>query len=81
MTLTVTPDRPLVRTAGKSQRYVLVEIEAPVSSSTKPRLPLNFALVIDRSGSMNGAKITQARNAALYALGLLAPRDRIAVVA
>lgn len=81
MTLTVTPDRALVRTAGKSQRYVLVEIEAPVSSGTKPRLPLNFALVIDRSGSMNGAKITQARNAALYALGLLAPRDRIAVVA
>ena len=44
MTLTVTPDRALVRTAGKSQRYVLVEIEAPVSSGTKPRLPLNFAL-------------------------------------
>jgi hypothetical protein len=43
MTLTVTPDRALVRTAGKSQRYVLVEIEAPVSSTTKPRLPLNFA--------------------------------------
>jgi len=81
MTLTVTPDRSLVRTAGKSQRYVLVEIEAPVSSTTKPRLPLNFALVIDRSGSMNGAKIAQARNAALYALGLLAPRDRISVVA
>ena len=81
MTLTVTPDRALVRSAGKSQRHVLVEIEAPISSTTKPRLPLNFALVIDRSGSMNGAKIEQARNAALYALGLLTPRDRIAVVA
>jgi len=80
MNLTLTPDRSLIRVAGESVRYVLANIEAPLASG-KQRLPLNFALVIDRSGSMRGDKLDQARQAAVYALGLLSPSDRIAVVA
>jgi Ca-activated chloride channel homolog len=45
------------------------------------RTPVNVALVIDRSGSMQGAKIEDAREAALLALDLLEPRDTISVVA
>jgi Ca-activated chloride channel homolog len=81
MSLTLTADRRLIRDAGKSARYLVANIEAPLRSGERRRLPLNFALVIDRSGSMTGAKILHARDAAIYALGQLQQRDRIAVVA
>ncbi len=45
------------------------------------RTPANIALVIDKSGSMQGAKITDAREAALMALGRLREDDTLAVVA
>ncbi|MEX2482399.1 MAG: VWA domain-containing protein, partial [Gammaproteobacteria bacterium] len=81
MSLTLTADRRLIRDAGKSARYLVANIEAPLRNGERRRLPLNFALVIDRSGSMTGAKILHARDAAIYALGQLQQRDRIAVVA
>jgi Ca-activated chloride channel family protein len=45
------------------------------------RTPANIALVIDKSGSMQGAKIADAREAALMALGRLTGEDTLAVVA
>ena len=44
------------------------------------RPPVNLAIVIDRSGSMEGDKIARAREAALEALGRLAPDDVLSVV-
>lgn len=81
MTLQLTPDRPLVRASGGSVRYLLCDFAAPSRETSAPRKPLNVALVIDRSGSMAGAKIDHARSAATYALSLLQAEDRIAVVA
>jgi Ca-activated chloride channel family protein len=49
---------------------------APVSQ----RQPLNLALVIDRSGSMEGDKIQQAQAAALALIDRLDERDRIALI-
>lgn len=45
------------------------------------RSPANIALVIDKSGSMQGAKIDDAREAAIMALGRLNPDDTLSVVA
>ncbi|HOU41794.1 MAG TPA: VWA domain-containing protein, partial [Promineifilum sp.] len=45
------------------------------------RLPLNFSLVLDRSGSMSGPKITQLREAVRTLIGRLEPTDTVAVVA
>lgn len=81
MSLTLTTDRALIRATGRSTRHVVAAIEAPLHSGSRPRLPLNLALVIDRSGSMGGDKIAQARDAACYVAGQLSPRDRLAVVA
>lgn len=45
------------------------------------RTPANISLVIDRSGSMNGAKIRKARDAAKMAIDRLGRRDIVSVIA
>lgn len=57
-------------------RYVVTAKEAP----GRTRSPLNFVLVLDRSGSMAGAKLEQAKQAALGLVERLATTDRVAVV-
>jgi len=47
---------------------------------SEARPPVNLAIVIDRSGSMEGEKIARAREAALEALGRLAPDDILSVI-
>ena len=48
--------------------------------TTEKVAPLNVALVIDKSGSMQGEKINQAKRAALLAVEQLRPDDIIAIV-
>lgn len=45
------------------------------------RAPLNVAIVIDKSGSMQGNKIEQAKSAARAALSQLGPDDIVSIVA
>ncbi len=44
------------------------------------RAPLNLALVIDKSGSMSGQKIVDAKNAAIYVIQQLDKNDIVSVV-
>ncbi len=46
----------------------------------KPRTPVNLAIVLDRSGSMNGPKIDHARSAACLAVRSLAPTDIVSII-
>jgi Ca-activated chloride channel family protein len=81
MTLTVRADRHFIRTGYRSNRFVLVDIQAPaVARRESGRPPVNLAFILDRSGSMSGAKIATARDAVEDALNRLAPADRFAVV-
>jgi Ca-activated chloride channel homolog len=81
VTLEARPERRLIPHAP-SFRYVDYQIRV----ATKPpaaqidRSPLTLALVIDRSGSMSGNKITTAKSAALAVLDKLDERDTVAVV-
>lgn len=79
ISLTATPDRTLVRAAGKSARYLHLRLSAP--PVTRARGPVDLAFVIDRSGSMAGQAMDLARRATGEALGFLGPDDRFAVVA
>jgi len=80
MTMTCLADRTFVRAAARSTRFVVVRLEAPTARRRSDRLPLDVALVLDRSGSMAGEKIRLAREAVTRSLGALDERDRVAVV-
>lgn len=71
-----------VMKAGEGGRvYLRVGIEGLTRQEESSRAPVNVALVIDKSGSMEGARIAQAKEAAVMALERLSPQDFLAVVA
>lgn len=75
--------RPAVAADSATTLDLLITIAAPASQpelETRPRPPLNLALVIDRSGSMGGQKLSYARKAARFLVGELTQRDRLAIV-
>jgi Ca-activated chloride channel homolog len=74
-------DRRFIRSGYRSNRYLLVDLTAPASHRAPTREPLDAAFVLDRSGSMAGAKIGLARQAIDVSIGALGDRDRFAVVA
>ncbi len=79
--MNVQTDRTLIRTAGRSVRYVLLSFAAPEARHASLRDPVNVSFVIDRSGSMGGSKIKLAREAVVQALRMLKGTDRFSIVA
>lgn len=61
---------------------VLVRIQAPDAppGPAAPRPPQALALVIDRSGSMHGRPLAEARRCAEYVVGKMRPTDAVALV-
>jgi Ca-activated chloride channel homolog len=53
----------------------------PVYTEDSEKHAVDLVVVLDRSGSMNGRKITDARRAVQQLMGNLSPRDRLALVA
>jgi Ca-activated chloride channel homolog len=60
--------------------YVLIE-SAPSAAMQAVQMPLNLALVLDKSGSMQGEKIQSLRAAAKLVVDRLTPQDLISIVA
>jgi Ca-activated chloride channel homolog len=82
LTMTVACDRHLVALDVPSQRVIEWRIQAPQQEQRQTeRAPLNLALVIDRSGSMAGEKLSYVQQAACHVLDMLNAEDRVAVVA
>ena len=81
MTLALSTDRRLLRAGVRSTRYLLATVFAPTAPPRAERRPVNAALVLDRSGSMDGdRKFGLAREAVEQALRLLRPEDRFTLV-
>ncbi len=71
-----------VAPAGETTRgFLRVGLHGIRPLAETDRTPANIALVIDKSGSMQGAKIADARKASLMALGRLTEDDTLAIVA
>jgi Ca-activated chloride channel family protein len=79
-TLRARSDRRYIRSAHRSERFVLVELEAPVADRPTQRDPVNLAFVLDRSGSMSGQKLALAKQAVETAVDRLLPTDRFSIV-
>jgi Ca-activated chloride channel family protein len=78
VTLTCTWGRaPLPTSAGSQAAYLLVEA-APGAASEA--VPLNFCLVLDRSGSMQGAKLAAMKDATKRVIETLTPQDVVSIV-
>jgi Ca-activated chloride channel family protein len=60
--------------------YVLIEA-VPGASMAQVQMPLNLSLVLDKSGSMQGKKIKNLREAAKLVVDRLGPQDTISIVA
>lgn len=66
-------------TGGSQLAYVLVEAR-PNDTATPTRMPLNFALVLDHSGSMKGAKLRAVKDSVKLVVDHLMPTDIVSVV-
>lgn len=66
-------------TGGSQLAYVLIEAR-PTELMAQVRMPLNFALVLDHSGSMKGAKLKNVKEAVKMVLDRLEPTDYVSVV-
>lgn len=81
-TLRFRPLRPAVAVDSESTLELLISVAAPPppEPTGQQRPGLNLALVIDRSGSMAGGKLSHARKAARFLVSQLTERDRLALV-
>ena len=79
--LTSTLSKDNVPVTGQAQLvYALLEI-MPTDVMAAVRMPLNFSLVLDRSGSMKDeGKLDQLKQAVKYVIDLLADDDYVSVV-
>lgn len=77
--LDVEMSSPLVLADGARTAYLRVELRG-LNRRSSERAPVNVAIVLDRSGSMQGEKIAEARRAAIAALQHLDRDDIVSVV-
>jgi Ca-activated chloride channel family protein len=59
--------------------HAMLDLEAPSAPRTD-RTPLDIALVLDRSGSMAGAKLDAVKLSAAYLIRRLGTEDRVALI-
>ncbi|MEI6777479.1 MAG: VWA domain-containing protein [Chloroflexales bacterium] len=79
VTLTCTWGRsPMTVTGAPQVAYLLVEA-TPVAAPSVP-VPLNFCLVLDRSGSMQGAKLESMKAATRHVIETLTNQDIVSIV-
>lgn len=80
-TLLATPRRTALLADHHNTIEVLVRLQAPDAPPDLPqRNPLHLSLVIDRSGSMSGKPLAEAKRCAEYVLDGLLPADRLSLV-
>ena len=72
--------QPVMKTDSTQRNYLRVALGGCRPEPSENRTPVNVAFVIDRSGSMSGDRIEQAREAAIMAVQRLGPQDIASVV-
>ncbi len=79
--LQINTDLDLIAREFPTQRVLEIIVQAPaITSESTSRVPLNLALVLDRSGSMSGHKLDYVKQAAIHLVDMLQEQDRVALV-
>jgi Ca-activated chloride channel family protein len=71
---------PTMKADEKTTNYLKVKLTAFDLPKDGTRVPVNVAIVLDRSGSMSGEKLEQAKAAALTAVDRLQDNDIVSVL-
>lgn len=80
-TISFRPLKPALIAGRLQELTLLIRLHpAPAPQRRGTRLPLNLALVLDRSGSMSGEPLETAKEAIVAALRQLQAQDRVSVV-
>ena len=70
----------VIKEGSSKENHVRIALTGFKLPSSKQRMPANIAIVIDKSGSMNGPKIQHARQAAVQAVNRLLDTDIVSVI-
>ncbi|MEJ7591341.1 MAG: VWA domain-containing protein [Planctomycetaceae bacterium] len=81
LTLDAAPGFSILKAGEKQQAWMRVGLRGFHLKREGARAPINVAIVLDRSGSMQGEKIQRAREAAIGALDLLNSSDIVSIIA
>jgi Ca-activated chloride channel homolog len=80
-TMIITARRPALLAGHDNELDVLIRVQAPDAPADLPkRNPLHLALVIDRSGSMSGQPLDEAKRCAEFVLDGLQATDQLSLV-
>src|SRR5882672_7092853 len=78
--LKIEPERDYFLSGSKQEVVFKIDLTALGQKKKLKRTPLNLAVVLDCSGSMTGAKIEKARQAAMEVVDRLAPEDILSFI-
>ena len=78
--LNLVPDRDVLLKGRPQEIVVKIDLSAIADRQRHRRTPLNLAVVLDKSGSMTGAKLEKAKQAATLLVDRLAPNDVFSLV-
>lgn len=78
--LDVSPIDAVLKSGEKQNTWIRVGLKGYRLESDKKRPGVNLALVLDKSGSMQGEKITRAREAAIDAINQLDSNDIVSII-
>src|SRR6267142_5492738 len=81
MRLKIEPEHDYFLSGSKQEVVFKIDLTALGQKKKLKRTPLNLAVVLDRSGSMSGAKIEKARQAAMALVDQLSSEDIFSVIA
>ena len=72
--------QPVVLAGQKQKAFLKVALTGFALQADRERAPANIAIVLDKSGSMQGAKIREAKRAAIMAVQRLSAQDIVSIV-
>jgi Ca-activated chloride channel family protein len=78
--LKIEPERDYLLLGSPQEVVVKIDLSALDNKRKGKRIPLNLSVVLDRSGSMSGAKIEKAKQAAMELVDRLAPGDILSFI-